>query len=299
MDDCKKFAERARNIFIEHSEVTKLYSVLDSILDSNSLGKNNTSPRHGFIIGESGSGKTQALKNYGDRYPVRTEIDDNLDERDIKDVVYLEMPNPFTIGELFQTIVCELNGQKIKSRATIGELKRQAFYLLEARKVKMLIFDEANYMIGSRFATSTEAMEALKHIANSSNVSIICAGIPEIKSLVDLSFQYKRRYPVYEFRKFQSYNDEFLNYYHAMEDFLKIDPKIEVFKMGNKAPEILFTICKGLVGSITPIVQESFRLLGVFDKDFNDLSKATIRINTLLEAYENVTGEKIILNQNK
>ena len=98
MDDCKKFAERARNIFIEHSEVTKLYCVLDSILASNSLGNNNTSPRHGFIIGESGSGKTQALKNYGDRYPVRTEIDDNMDERDIKDVVYLEMPNPFTVG---------------------------------------------------------------------------------------------------------------------------------------------------------------------------------------------------------
>ena len=163
----------------------------------------------------------------------------------------------------------------------------------------MLIFEEANYMIGSRFATSTEAMEALKHIANSSNVSIICAGIPEIKTLVDLSFQYKRRSPVYEFRKFQSYNDEFLTYYHAMEDFLKVDPNIEVFKMGGNAPEILFTICKGLVGTITPIVQESFRLLGVFDKDFNDLSKATIRINTLLEAFENVTGEKIILNQNK
>ena len=48
---------------------------------------------------------------------------------------------------------------------------------------------------------------------------------------------------------------------------------------------------KGIVSIITRTIQEAYRLLGVFNEDFDDISKAKLSIDFIYAAYKNIVGD--------
>lgn len=113
-------------------------------------------------------------------------------EIDVQPVAFLELPHPFTTLEFYQSIVTALGAPNLLSRPTVGAVKRQVFTLLRKQKVEMLILDEIDYINESRHVTPEEAMETLKHVSNSADVSLVCIGSPDVESLLKVKFQYFR-----------------------------------------------------------------------------------------------------------
>lgn len=61
--------------------------------------------------------------------------------------------------------------------------------------------------------------------------------------------------------------------------------------MNTLYPQYIHGISHGLVGMITPIIKEVYRLLGVFSKDFNDINKARFDADLLKRAYKIIVAD--------
>ncbi|MFF2912779.1 TniB family NTP-binding protein [Paenibacillus sp. NPDC057934] len=287
------FAERVANLHILHPKVKKIWSLLDSIRLHNSFQGGKSSPRHRFIIGLSGVGKTQMMERYAEKYEGYTHIDEIGDEVDIRPVLYVDLPDPFTIMEFYQSIVYSLNAPQIPGRPSMGDVKRQVFTLLDKQKVEMVVLDEMDHILASRYVKNEEAMSAIKHLSNYGGVSVICVGTPEIEKLRKLDSQYFRRNPPTKLERFKECDDEFLHLLNSIEEQL-MPPKplfLSDLSADMPLPQVLHKISYGLVGYLTPILQEAFLLLGVFEPDFDE-ETAVLDLGLVLEeAYINVIGE--------
>lgn len=287
-----KFAERISGLYVEHPKVKQIWRIIDSRRNHRKIGQGNNSPMHLFIIGDSGVGKTQMAWHYIEKNPGYIWADDKGTEIDIKPVVYVELPNPFTIGEFYQSIVKELGAPSLSGRPTIGDIKRQTFTLLEKQKVEMLIFDEMDHILSSKVGYKA-AMDAIKHVANQSNVSIICTGTPASDKLRKLDFQIFRRFPVARLERFANCDQDFCNLLIEIEEQISPPRKLNLGDMESGLPLLMHKWSKGIVGLLTPIIQEAYARLGVFDDDFNyekfsssERSTAKAFLNACIEAKE-------------
>jgi GTPase SAR1 family protein len=311
------FAQRVAELHIVHPKVQKIRESLNSIRRLNNYRGGNNSPRHRFIIGLSGVGKTQMMKRYAEQSGSYVHVNEEGDEIDIRPVVYVNLPDPFTIMELYRSIIHALHAPQLSSRASIGDVKQQVFTLLEAQKVEMLILDEMDHILTSRFVSEKEAMGAIKHIANHGLVSVICVGTPEIEKLRKMDSQHFRRYPPTKLERFNDCDDNFYELLASIEEQLQpkdpigfiliretrllansehAESKIkdedeELLKSAKKIANILHKSTYGLVGYITPILQEAYSLLGVFESEFDD-NIADLKLSKVLkEAYRNIIGD--------
>lgn len=287
----KNFAGRVAKIHIVHKKIEKIWSMLDSMRDHHNIGDNQNSPRHLFIMGMSGVGKSRMVQKYAETNPGYIYKDEDGTEIDIKPVVYLEMPDPFTILEFYQSIIAALGAPNLPGRPTIGSVKRQVFNLLEFQKVEMLILDEVDYIMESRSVKPMEAMEAIKHVSNMAKVSLVCVGSLKIEALRKLDFQYFRRYPKVTLDRFSECDEEFCQFLKGIEDQIHSPIELGFDKLEKGIPQLLFGMCNGFVGILTPILQEMFRISGVFSNDFDDFTKAKLTVDNLSKAYEVIVGD--------
>ncbi|MFW2503480.1 TniB family NTP-binding protein [Clostridium diolis] len=288
--EAKKFAERVANIYIKYPRIQRIYDVLSSMRCLGTFNNRNESQSNLFIIGQSGVGKTRMIKRYAEMNKGFVKIEDGI-EYDIKPVVYLELPDPFTLLELYQSIIKALGAPIIMYRPSIGDAKRHAFTLLEKQQVEMLIFDEMDYILSSRYIKPQEAMEAIKHIGNVASASLVCVGTPQVDELRKLNFQYFRRFPKIELERFNELNDEFCTFLNNIEKQINPIEEIGLGDMETNLPQVFFAMSKGIVSIITRTIQEAYRLLGVFNEDFDDISKAKLSIDFIYAAYKNIVGD--------
>lgn len=287
------FAERVANLNILHPKVQEIWSLLDSIRYHNSFQGGKNSPRHRFIMGLSGVGKTQMVRRYAEKYEGYTHTDEEGTERDIRPVLYVNLPDPFTIMEFYQSIVYSLDAPQIPGRPSIGDVKRQVFTLLKEQKVEMVILDEMDHILASRYIKDEEAMSAIKHLSNHGGLSVVCVGTPEIEKLRKLDSQYFRRNPPTKLERFKECDEEFVQLLVSIEEQL-MPPKPLILSdlyTDIPLPQVLHKISYGLVGYLTPILQEAFLLLGVFEPDFDEKTAELDLGSVLGDAYTNVIGE--------
>lgn len=290
--ESREFAERVSQLSIDHPKIKRIWDMFDSIRAHRKLGGNIYSPRHMFIIGDSGVGKSQMAKKYAALYPGYTRIDGDGTEYDIRPVVFMELPDPFTILEFYQSIVKALGAPELVGRPTIGEVKRQAFELIKSQEVEVLLLDEMDYILSSKYVKREQAMEAIKHVGNTANISLVCIGTPDAEPLQSLNFQYFRRFPITRLERFTECDDEFCSFLSSIEEYLKPPKPIGLGDKVTFLPQLLHESSKGLVGIITPTIQEAYRLLGVFEDDLFDYSKDVLTPPILIQAYKKIVGDQ-------
>jgi len=236
-------------------------------------------------------GKTKAMKKYIKKYPGYINTDEDGTEIDIVPVAYMELPNPFTVQEFYQSIIEALGAVRTVGQAKIGDVKARAFELIKRQKVEMIIIDEMDYVQTSRAVKPKEAMQTFKHVSNQGNVSLVFIGGPETEELMEIGFQYFRRFPKTVLKSFEECDDEFCDFLKCLEEQVKPPFPIGLGDMKTPYPETIHKLSRGLVGIITPTIKEVYRLSDVFSKEFNDISKARFTGALLGRAYYNVIGD--------
>lgn len=265
--------------------------MLDSIRTHRKLGQDMcNSPRHLFIYGDSGVGKSMMLKKYKNKYPTFMDIDSEGTEYDIVPVVYMEIPEPYTHVEFYSTLIESLGAVIPTGNSRIGDLKRRAFSLMKQQRVEMVIIDEIGYIKEQRYFKEMEAMNTIKHLANIANVSVVIVGTPETASLHKMNFQFFRRYPPLQITHFASCDEGFCDLLNEIETQISPPEKLGLGDLETGFPQLLHVLSKGFVGLLTPIITEAYSLLGVFESDFEDITKARLTVKILKEAYYNTLG---------
>ncbi|WP_394581214.1 TniB family NTP-binding protein [Cytobacillus firmus] len=283
MNAYKQFANRVDNLFIEHDKVKGIYEHLDAL-------PTQQRSRHSFILGGGGVGKSQMAKHYLKKYPSYTIVDEEENEVDIKPVVYLETPHPFTWKELYYAILKSLGVSRINGN--VGDLKERVLYLLRKQQVKKIIFDEIHSVLTSTAVSNRAVMEHLKHISNETNVSLILIGTAAAKQLRDLDDQYKSRFRVKYLRRFEECDESFCYFLNLVEEQLSLPFPLGFAEISTGFPELLHYQSKGKVGFLIPIIQEAFRLKGVYKEGFDNFEEARITISDLDRAYRIVVGDE-------
>lgn len=294
INEFEEFQQRIINLYIVHPEVKKIWNLLDERrrlrrrgLDSG----NKETPQSLFIKGKSRVGKTLMMKKYAESTTCYTETTSDGTEIDIIPVVYIECPSPFTIAALYSEIIRKGLNSKIVG-GKIEELKTRTYELLKKQKVELLIIDELDFVLTSRYVTKKEAMEQLKDITNKAGVIVACVGTPEIEELRTLSDQYVGRYFPKTIPWFKEYDEAFLELLKKIEEDLNAPISLGFSDVNSAMPELIHHLCGGLVGWLKPILYEAFRLVGALEDDFNDFSTLrNIDGNVLYQARNNVIGE--------
>jgi len=288
MNECEAFAYRVKNIYIEHKQVLEVWKMLDSM---RSEVKDGSNPRNLFIVGKSGVGKSEILKTYAKKNPDYIMTDSNGNEIDIKKILYVVIPSQVTFLEFFQSIVEELGAPHLFGRPTIGEVKRQVFKLLESQRVELLILDELDNILDSRYARPSEIMETIKYISNLANVPIVCSGTTRIENLRTSNFQIYRRFIRKVITEFSQCDEEFCKLLKGIEEQIKPIYPINMGELDTSLPQLFHALSKGLVGVLTPLIQQAYRELGVFDIGFNDIRMTKLNQICIKEAYKTVGGD--------
>lgn len=281
--------KRVNELNIEHPIYQEVQNILDDLRPDHDLVEYEYNPQHLFIIGESGVGKSRLVKRYAMANPYFTQVEEDGTEIDVKPVVYAELPNPFTILEFYQTIVRALGAPQFAG-VRVGDVKRQALSLLSELRVEMLILDEVNYVLGSRYVNKSEAMEAFKHVSNAANVSVVLVGTPETKELTTLSFQYFRRFPRYELHRFKKCDNHFCSLLDRVEKHIAPPDLIGLGNLETGLPQVLHAMSGGLLGALIPILQTTYRKM-LRQYDLDDLDDAEKFIELLAVAQTRILGD--------
>ncbi|WP_194843282.1 TniB family NTP-binding protein [Paenibacillus sp. B01] len=287
------FQDRVINLYIEHPEVKRIWSLLDSRRMFRRRGiQNQNAPMHLFLMGKSRVGKTQAVKRYTKKQDRGFYIDEEGSKVDIIPVVYAELPDKFTPKELYNNIIHGIGAVKLYGRVEVGLIKDRAFSLLQKHRTEMLIIDELDYLIPHNLLTRKQAMELIKGVANQAGVCLVCVGTPEIEALRTLNEQHIGRYAPNTIPRFEKCDEYFINLLDDIEQNLGLKKRIGLSDVNKKYPQILHKLSMGFVGWLVPILQNAFEIIGVFDQDFNDFNiLKKLDGNVLIQARRNVVGD--------
>ncbi len=169
-------------------------------------------------ICESGVGKTHLVRQYVlDRNAGYTRTEEGLIP-----VLYVQMPLPFSLRDLYVSIQESLGSAAPKADRTITDIQRRTLALLAARSVEMIIFDNAHHIGMSRNVSMVEALESLIYLSNTANVALILVGPEEIRAMSQHDMRFLRRFSASELRRFEPANEEFIAFLRSIE--AQIDP---------------------------------------------------------------------------
>jgi len=276
------------NMFVQTPNVERVYKSIKFCRMHNEKAKSKASYIHQSIIGEGGTGKTAMLTRYCNRPENNPHIVVVNDERgqekeiDILPVLYVITPSPFTKGALNERIL-EALGARIFVNEKIEPSKRRAMNLMKDQGVAVLILDEIQSIAYLTDNGQRDAMEHLKDISNVSKVSVVLSGTENFQEMIEMSPQYRRRYPVIKIEPYKN-DDDFIWLLKSIEDQIKAP-----FPTNLTHPQIakvLFDISKGYLGILGPFIEAMFYEMGI-DDDSVSLSDMIITPSIVRKTYMN------------
>lgn len=259
------------SIYIPHEKIINIWSRFDELRKIRNYVSHPTQIQHAFVLGASRTGKSTLALEYMKRNPpIYTE------EQLIRKVAYCEVPQKYTESELYESILESLQVPKLKSRYTIGELKRRVVEHLKNQCVELLFLDELQHILRGAVKPII-AMDTLKHIANISNVVLVCLGNPSVDQLRKSDLQYKTRFEPIPLHRFKEFDKSYCELLYNIQKKLKYN-RVALYNPNTGIPQVIHKKTLGLIGITINLlyhalkiaysnVNESSKLYGNIDLD--------------------------------
>lgn len=152
------------------------------------------------LHGVSGSGKTQLLQLYRQRFaPYIAQIVEDDDparhESFLKsEVVFVETPSPASRTALIDRIQASLEPDPLWIKMTLGQRRERLIKMLQKAGVQLLIIDEFQHLFDRRSQRVVqEAADLIKSLLNAAVCPIVLAGTPDILKVLQEASQLKTR----------------------------------------------------------------------------------------------------------
>ncbi|WP_078543089.1 TniB family NTP-binding protein [Litchfieldia alkalitelluris] len=297
MNPYKEFQLRVVSIYVEHPDVTEIWNLLDGrrmYRRLNFEAGGNDTPINLFIKGKSRVGKTQMMKRYvtlNKKYEALEKDEYGREVKvDVVPVVYVKLPSIFTPSGFYLKLLAGLGAPTITGK--IDELQERVYHLIRKQKVEMIILDEMDYILSVRYISKKQSMELVKDLTNSTDVAIVCVGTPDTEELRSLNSQLCGRFAPRTIDYFQECDERFYTVLELIDKQLGVEKYFCLSDRNSKLGIILHHLSYGLVGWLVPILNEAFRLIGVFDPGFNNLKiLENIDAEILMKAQQNIIGD--------
>lgn len=277
---------RVLSLNIEHLRYREIWSELDSLRPIPGI---DHTPRHLFLYGESGVGKSTLVRKYWEAHPGYVDVDEDGTEYDICPVVYTDLPQPYTMSAFYQQIVRALGAPQMAG-AKIELVKTQAMSLIEQQRVEMLILDEMDFILTSHSVSHRAAMEAIKSLTNRRKFSVVCVGTSATKKLTEINFQYFSRFPAIKLPRFVECDGQFCDLLKEVEEHLALPTPLGLGDLTVGYPQLLHKMCLGILRPLINILQRAFIVM-LNEHDLEDLDNHELFVKTLLSARKYVLGE--------
>jgi hypothetical protein len=176
-----------RSIIVHHRQYN---SALLSVLDA--LRTVGDPPHSAMLIGAPGVGKTFMLSEIKKSYEIKRNVAVNGQGAEIDElpVAALTIPTTATVKATLQTLCARLD-QMPPARMSVPALERLFFTLLEKRRVRLVVFDEAQNLRG-RSTEKQEVKDLLRNVPEVTKIPMLLAGNEEALSLLPERSIYRR-----------------------------------------------------------------------------------------------------------
>lgn len=241
--------------FVVTGAIKRIIESLDDIRRGGYLKEGDTNV---LITGESGSGKSELMKRYADRFPLQCR-----EEYTYIPVVYVKLRSPTSAKAFAQQILVSMhdpqNGGGIKSRE---EGYRRIKLFCETCKVEMFILDELQTLIQNRSAGVISSIsDWVKDLMNDTSVPVVMVGMPWCLDFVqgndqlDTRVSYRFHLDTYYVSRLFSQFVKFIDLYSRDMDFS------DGFKITDKEVAYrLFAYSSGVTRAITGIISKADRV---------------------------------------
>lgn len=143
-----------------------------------------------MIVGASNNGKTNILRHFEALHKLVPNLDGDYS---IIPVLYVEAPNRPDVGKFYDKIM-EAIWQPYSIRAKESEKERVVLKVLQQVQLKVLLIDEIQHIIAGGRVKQQEFRNALKTLANTLKICIVCAGVEEAFNVFTTDSQLSNRF---------------------------------------------------------------------------------------------------------
>lgn len=194
------------NIFVVTDQVRKVWDTVDELRARRRRVTHPSENRHLMTLAESGNGKTLSVINYIERYAPPSTSRNELAEWDVRPVVLAQAPAPFTVKNLYKSILSNAFSIEVRATERTEDLVVATRAALRNCETEVLVIDEIHEALSGslRRTAASELMSNIKYLSLTSNVVLWFVGLPSAQRLLDLDPQYKRRFMVRRFTRFQT-----------------------------------------------------------------------------------------------
>ncbi len=177
--------EAAADMVVAHALFRR---ALTLAIESVERAKYREPPPGLLIVGPSGSGKTTIARELERLYPPTESA-----EGSFLPVLVVEVPANPTIKSFAEAILLAL-GVETSARLTAAQLVRQIVKWLKARRVLVIVIDEAQHFAERRLEQVRITSDYFKGLINSAGLPIILLGLETSQALLDVNEQLRRRF---------------------------------------------------------------------------------------------------------
>lgn len=270
-------AERIRLIEQIYISYPRLDAVMRTMEHCHQFSKVSAEPTNMLVVGETGMGKTTAIKRYGQKFPRRETRNGTM-----VIVLTASVPVPATVKSLVTHLLDKL-GDPMADRGTVVNQTQRLQKLLKACGVELILLDEFQHFI------ERDSLKVLKNVAdwlkvllNETGIPIVLIGLPSSDQVLEANPQLKRRFSLRA--SLEPFDWETPEQQRDLRKFLKVlDEKLPLLKRSHLADEEtayrFFCATGGVIAHLMQLTRRAAALAVA-------RSMARLDLDVLAEAYD-------------
>ena len=143
-----------------------------------------------LLLGQSGSGKTTALKTYASRHPRR-----RVDGRMVIPVLLVGTPEAPTVRSLTEAVLFALGDPFAFRKESAARNAERIKQLMQSCGVELIAFDDFHHFVDCSSSKERQKVtDHLKRFINEVGVPVVLAGLPKAIEVTHSNIQLRRRF---------------------------------------------------------------------------------------------------------